>query len=82
MTKKTKVFIASGGTGGHVLPGSNLAKHFSEKNYHIELITDKRGYKYLGDSKDLKIKVLPSSKLITKNILTIFISVFLVIYSV
>ncbi len=82
MTKKTKVFIASGGTGGHVLPGSNLAKHFSEKNYHIELITDKRGYKYLGDSKDLKIKVLPSSKLITKNILTIFISVFLIIYSV
>ena len=31
MNKKLKIFIAIGGTGGHVLPGRNLAKHLREK---------------------------------------------------
>ena len=82
MTKKLKIFIAIGGTGGHVLPGRNLAKHLREKNYHIELITDKRGYKYLGNSKDLNIKFLPSIKLNTKNIFTLSLSVTFIAYSV
>ena len=38
MSKKTKILIAAGGTGGHVLPGYNLAKHLIEQDYHIELL--------------------------------------------
>ena len=47
MNKKTKVFIAIGGTGGHVFPGCNLATHLSEKNYYVKLITDKRVQKFI-----------------------------------
>ena len=31
MNKKIKTIIAVGGTGGHVIPGYNLAKHLDEK---------------------------------------------------
>ena len=47
MNEKIKALIAIGGTGGHVFPGYNLANHLVEKNYSVELISDKRGYKYL-----------------------------------
>ena len=30
---KIKALIAVGGTGGHVIPGYNLAKHLVEKNW-------------------------------------------------
>ena len=43
MSKKIKALIAVGGTGGHVFPGCNLAKHLNRKNYNVELVTDKRG---------------------------------------
>ena len=41
MNKKLKAIIAIGGTGGHVFPGYNLAKHLKEKNFDVKLITDK-----------------------------------------
>jgi UDP-N-acetylglucosamine:LPS N-acetylglucosamine transferase len=35
MTKKIKILIATGGTGGHVFPAYSLASYFVEKNYNI-----------------------------------------------
>ena len=53
-----------------------------KKNYHIELITDKRGYKYLGDSKDLKIKFASIVQINHKKYsYNIYFSIF-IIYSV
>ena len=65
MSKKRKIFIAIGGTGGHVFPGCNLAKHLIEKDFDVEIISDKRGKKYLNQFKDLKISNLLSSPLVT-----------------
>ena len=39
MSNKIKTIIAVGGTGGHVFPGCNLAKHLEEKNYEVKMIT-------------------------------------------
>ena len=82
MSKKTKILIAAGGTGGHVLPGYNLAKHLIEQDYHIELLLDKRGSQYLEKFKNLKISIFPSSPLVTKSIYSFFISFTYIFYSV
>ena len=82
MNKKVKALIAIGGTGGHVFPGINLAKHLSDKNYQIELITDKRGQTYLKEYKNFKISELPSSPIISNNILTFFSSSLFILYSI
>ena len=51
-SNKTRIIIAAGGTGGHVFPALCLAKALSNKNYKVEFIVDKRGFKYLKDIKD------------------------------
>ena len=60
MSKKIKALIAIGGTGGHVFPGYNLGIHLKENGYDIDLITDKRGYRFLSEFKKLNIYILPS----------------------
>ena len=47
-----KILITTGGTGGHVLPAYNLAKHFISSNQaNVEIISDSRGLKYLKNYK-------------------------------
>ena len=82
MTKKIKAIIAAGGTGGHVLPGCCLADHLYEMNYNVELVTDKRGYKYIRNTKNLKISTLFSTPLNKKNILTISFTSLMVLFAI
>ena len=82
MNKKIKTYIAIGGTGGHVFPGYNLALHLVEKNYDVELISDKRGYKYLKNINNFKINIIPSSPLKNENIFTKFLSLIVIFYSI
>ena len=82
MSKKVKILVVAGGTGGHVFPGSNLATHLCEKKYNVELVTDKRGYKFLKSFNYLNIIILPSSPLIKKNIFKIFTSTLTIFYSI
>ena len=50
-----KIIIATGGTGGHVFPAYNLAKHFINSNQaDVEIISDLRGLKYLKNYDDIK----------------------------
>ena len=79
---KKKILVAVGGTGGHVFPGYNLAKHLSESNYDVELVTDRRGYKFLDGLKDLNINILPSSSLNKNNLIAKTFSLFLILYSI
>ena len=82
MSKRIKTLIAIGGTGGHVFPGYNLALHLAEKNYEVELISDRRGSQYLKNFDKFKINVMPSFPFITKNIFAKFFSLILIFYSV
>ena len=78
---KNKIIIATGGTGGHIFPAYSLAKNFIKKNYLVEIITDKRGLKYLGNHKDIKLILNNSATIFEKNIINLFFSVFTIFFS-
>ena len=77
MNKKLKkIIIATGGTGGHVFPAYSLAKHFIDKNIHVQIISDKRGLRYLKAYNNLKVVEIASSTIFKKNILDSVSTVF------
>ena len=92
MKKSNKnILIATGGTGGHIFPSLSLAK-FLSKNYNLQMVSDRRGLKFLKDNKNIKIKIINSGTIYKKNflhiifgvskIITAFIySIFFLIYS-
>ena len=82
MTKKKKILIATGGTGGHVFPAYSLANYLMKSNYNVEITLDYRGFHYLKDYKNLNLKKIPSSPLEKKNILKFLCSSFIILYSI
>jgi len=77
-----KIIIATGGTGGHVFPAYSLAKHFIDKKINVEIISDKRGLRYLKDCHDLKITQIISSTIFKKNIFQLLFSTLIIFYSI
>ena len=76
MIKKiNNIIIATGGTGGHILPAYSLAKHFKEKEISVKIVSDKRGLKYFPSGHDLKITQIPSATIYKKNIFQLFFSI-------
>jgi UDP-N-acetylglucosamine--N-acetylmuramyl-(pentapeptide) pyrophosphoryl-undecaprenol N-acetylglucosamine transferase len=80
-TNKKKIIISTGGTGGHIFPAYSLARNFIKKDYSVEIITDKRGLKYLERNKDIKIILNNSATIYKKNIINIFFSIFIIFFS-
>ncbi len=81
MTKK-KIVIATGGTGGHVFPAYGLANYLIKNHYEVNLISDERGLKYLKEYKNLKLKKIPASPLLKKNLFKFSYSVVIIFFSV
>ncbi len=77
-----KIVIATGGTGGHIFPAYSLAKHFKDKKFNVEIISDKRGYKYLKDYRDVKVSIISSSTIFKKNFFQSILSVLIIIYAI
>ena len=78
-----KIIIATGGTGGHVFPAYNLAKHFINSNQaDVEIISDSRGLKYLKNYNDIKFIKIVSSTIFKKNIFKKALSMFIIFYSI
>ena len=76
-----KIIIATGGTGGHVFPAYSLAKNFIKNDYLVEIITDKRGLKFIEKNKDVKFILNNSATIFKKNIINLFLSVFVIFFS-
>ena len=82
MNKKfNKIIIATGGTGGHVFPAYSLAKHFIRNRLDVEIVSDKRGLRYLKNG-NFKITHIPSSTIYNKNILRLIFSVMIILFSI
>ena len=60
MITTKKIIIATGGTGGHVLPAYSLATYL-DKNIKIKMTSDKRGIKYLKNNHNIEIINITSS---------------------
>ena len=58
---KKKIFISTGGSGGHVIPASIFYEHL-KNDFDVFLITDERGKKFLNLKED-KIKIINTPKL-------------------
>lgn len=81
MSSNKKIIIATGGTGGHVFPAYSLAKFFIQDNKSVEIITDKRGLKFLEKQKKLKLILNNSTTIYKNNIIKSFLSLILIFYS-
>jgi len=81
LINKKKIIIATGGTGGHIFPAYSLAKNFIKNNFSVEVITDKRGLKYLNKNKKIKLILNNSATIYKKNIINLFISLFVIFFS-
>ena len=79
---KKKILIATGGTGGHIFPAYSLANYLIEKDYTIKLTSDKRGLRFLKNSKNFELINIPSSPLIKDNYFKFLFSIFIIIFAI
>ena len=81
MINSKKIIIATGGTGGHIFPAYGLAQHFISNQTDVEIISDKRGLKYLKNISNIKIIQINSATIFKKNIFKFLFSFILIIFS-
>lgn len=79
---RKKIIFTAGGTGGHILPAINLMKHFSEKDYKVLLVTDKKGNNFITGNLNFKSYVLKVGTPTNKNIIKKILSIFIIFYSI
>ncbi len=58
----TKIFITSGGTGGHIIPARCLATHLSQKKFEIFFFGDEKYRSYIQESDQFQSKIISSSQ--------------------
>ncbi len=83
MNKSIKrIIIATGGTGGHVFPAYSLALHIKQRKFDVEIVSDKRGMKYLQKYDEIKKTQISSSTVVKKNVFKFFLSISTIFYSI
>jgi UDP-N-acetylglucosamine--N-acetylmuramyl-(pentapeptide) pyrophosphoryl-undecaprenol N-acetylglucosamine transferase len=60
---KKKIFIASGGTGGHIIPARALAKLLSAKNHQVLFLGDEKIKSYIRPYDTFKSTIISSSQI-------------------
>ena len=64
----SSIILATGGTGGHVLPAYSLAKYLIKNGYDITITSDTRGLQFLDNYSKIKVKKIETTPL-KKNII-------------
>ena len=72
--------MATGGTGGHIFPSISFAD-FLKRKHQVEIVTDKRGLKYLSSDNQINIKTINSDTIFGKNIFKILLGIIKIILS-
>ena len=68
---KKKIIIATGGTGGHIIPSVSLASYLKTK-FTVEIITDNRGRKYIKNDETINVITINSDTIFKNNIFKVF----------
>ena len=79
-SKKKKIIIATGGTGGHIIPAVSLFETL-KSDYDTEITTDKRGVKYLKNFNNIKFNVINSNQIFGKNLIKKIIGFITIFFS-
>jgi len=61
-SKKNKIAIVTGGTGGHIIPAKALAKFLIKKGYQVLLIGDKNYKNYVSNKDKIDYKIIKVGK--------------------
>ena len=64
---KRPIFLAAGGTGGHLFPAEALAHELKARGHVVHLVTDSRAERYAGTFPADEIHVVPSATIGSKN---------------
>ncbi len=71
---KKKIFITTGGTGGHIIPAIALYTDLKKRGHVVDIISDKRGEKFLNFFSKINPKIIDSKPLLNKNFFKFFYS--------
>ena len=64
------LFIAAGGTGGHIFPAQALADYILKDGWRVKVFTDSRGIKYASKFHEkIDVVAIPSSTFSRKNLI-------------
>ena len=63
LPSRMMIFLAAGGTGGHMVPAHALAGELRSRGHAVKLVTDERGKKIPGLFEGIETHVLPTGRL-------------------
>ena len=81
-----KIFICTGGTGGHIFPAVALVEYLKKKNFDVDLITDFRAKKFVNNNNFKNLTFInvktPTGKKGLKLIYSLFLILISFLYSI
>jgi UDP-N-acetylglucosamine--N-acetylmuramyl-(pentapeptide) pyrophosphoryl-undecaprenol N-acetylglucosamine transferase len=66
-----QIFIAAGGTGGHIIPARTLAKELSENDFQVTFLGDEKIKNYLKENDKFSSKIISCAQIKKSPILSL-----------
>jgi UDP-N-acetylglucosamine--N-acetylmuramyl-(pentapeptide) pyrophosphoryl-undecaprenol N-acetylglucosamine transferase len=63
MSKKSKIFVTSGGTGGHIIPARCLALELTKQGFDVTFLGDTKYLSYIKENDGFSAKIISSSQI-------------------